>query len=83
MAEQRVEEERALRLDAGLIAAAIYNVHRKKGVRMLQAADFVSMPDDYMSIEAARAYLDGWAVEQSGTTIIAPTAEEVEKYRGG
>jgi hypothetical protein len=69
-------------LRAGLIAAAVYNVNRKKGARMLQASDFVVMPDDFLAPEDAASYMDAWAASQN-SPIVAPTNAEVERYSGG
>jgi hypothetical protein len=79
----KVEDDRAASLRAGLIAATILNVHRKKGTRVIQPQDFVRMPDDFMSPEAAQAYLDAWAISQGDGKIVAPTDAELEKYSGG
>ena len=64
--EKQNEEDRGAALRAGLIAAMIGNQNRKKGQRLLQPHDFVRMPDDYMTPEAARAHLDQWARETGG-----------------
>jgi len=57
----KVEDDRAATLRAGLIAATVLNVNRKKGTRLVQPTDFVSMPDDYLSPEQAASYMDAWA----------------------
>ncbi len=65
---RREEEERRENLRAGLIAAAIYNVHRKRGTPAFHPRDFIRerpRPQDYMSKEQARAFLDGWAADRN------------------
>lgn len=42
--EMESRRERAATLRAGLIAAAIYNVHRKKGTKAFKASDFIREP---------------------------------------
>lgn len=51
-------------LRAGLVAATIVNVHRKKGARMVHPHDFLKRPrreKDYMSPEEGRAFMARWA----------------------
>lgn len=42
--EAESRRERAATLRAGLVAAAVYNVHRKKGTPMMRPQDFVREP---------------------------------------
>lgn len=53
-------EQAAANQRAGLITAAIYNVHRKKGKRPLQAKDFFKAPPKIVSPEEMEAALDSW-----------------------
>ena len=62
----KCEDDRAACLRAGLIAATILNVNIRKGARKYKPSDFVSMPDDYMTPELAKAHLDAWARETGG-----------------
>lgn len=82
--KRRTESERALTLRAGLIAATIINVNRKKGAPLVQPHDFLPETEEYMSPEEARAFMDRWAEGQGGSapSIIAPTSDEVTKYSG-
>ncbi len=79
----KVEDDRAAALRAGLIAATILNVNRRKGTRVIQPTDFVRMPDDYLSPEQAVAVMDAWALSQGDGKIVVPTDAELEKYSGG
>jgi hypothetical protein len=61
--DRKYETERAAYLRAGLIAATIVNVNRKKGARLTRASDFIREPrkaEDYMSVEEAATYMDTW-----------------------
>lgn len=80
--ELKIEDDRAAALHAGLIAATIINVNQKRGSRMVQPRDFFRMPDDYLTPEAAVAFMDSWAVSQGGA-IVAPTDAEVKLFSGG
>lgn len=62
---RREQQERAAAHRAGLIAAMIGNVHRKKGARRLKPSDFVREPTRVVSPETARQILDGWAARQN------------------
>ncbi len=53
--------EKQANLRAGLVAAVITNVHRKKGSRLVQPADFLKTPRVHMSVEEASKFMDTWA----------------------
>ena len=58
----RGAEEKAAVLRAGLVAAAVYNVSRKKGARFIQATDFLPVPmQEELPLEQLRAGMDAWA----------------------
>lgn len=62
--DRLMEAEKREYLRAGLIAATIVNVNRRKGQRLVQPGDFIReriKPDDFMSVEEATAKMDGWA----------------------
>lgn len=75
--KQKREQERAAYLRAGLVAATIVNVNRKRGSRMVQPSDFIrELPrdEDFMDVEEAVAMMDRWAK----TTNQLAQAEQVE-----
>ena len=55
------QRDRQANLRAGLIAATIVNVNRKKGTRMLKPEDFLKSPREYMSVEEGTQFMDRWA----------------------
>lgn len=55
------ERSRAADLRAGLIAATITNVHRRKGAALVHPSDFVRGPKRYMTVEEAETHMDRWA----------------------
>lgn len=57
----RTDRDRAANLRAGLVASAIYNVHRKKGSRVVKPSDFLKQPARYMSPKEAATFMDRWA----------------------
>lgn len=62
--DRKYEATRAAYLRAGLVAATIINVNRRKGARLVQAKDFFKEPrkeGDHMSTAEAAAHLDRWA----------------------
>lgn len=59
--ERREQEERQAARRAGLVASAIYNVHRKKGKRPLGPDDFVEGGQGRMSPEEFRQRMHAWA----------------------
>lgn len=74
---RRVEQDRAATLRAGLVAATIVNVHRRKGSRLVQPGDFIReapKAEDYMDVETAKSFMDRWAVSTQGDS----SAETVE-----
>lgn len=56
-----LESERAKTLRAGLVAATIQNVHRARGVPLVQPKDFLPAPREYLTPEQAAAFMDRWA----------------------
>ena len=65
---RRNDLERAKYLRAGLIAATIVNVNRKRGTPPAKPSDFIRVrprPEDFMRVDEARRVLDGWAEEQN------------------
>ena len=63
--ERCIDKTRAANLRAGLVAATIANVHRRKGARMLTPSDFIVQPVQHMSIEEATTFMDRWAESQN------------------
>jgi hypothetical protein len=62
--DRHIEAERQRTLRAAFVAAAIYNVNRKKGAKIIQATDLIReppKPEDYMTVEESRAMLNAWA----------------------
>lgn len=55
------QRQKADSLRAGLIAAAIYNVNRKRGSRALTASDFVEEEPVILSAEQMEAEFARWA----------------------
>jgi hypothetical protein len=71
------ERDRQSFLRAGLIAATIVNVNRRKGTALVQPGDFLReapRAEDYLDADAARAMMDGWAstVNKEKATDIHP-----------
>lgn len=60
MQERTEARERAATLRAGLVASAIYNVHRKKGTRPFAPEDFVKTPVQYVDGEELRDIVHSW-----------------------
>lgn len=78
--KRQAEEERAEYLRAGLVAATIVNVNRKKGAPMVKPGDFIRVrarPEDYMDIKSTVNALDAWAAEMNQT----PAATEPQTPR--
>jgi len=48
-------------LRAGLIAAILVNLHRKKGRRAVKPADFFATAPTRMSARSAEPFMDAWA----------------------
>jgi len=59
--------ERSAALRAGLVASAIYNVHRKKGARTLKPTDFIRTEPKTLSPQAMREELIAWARDINDT----------------
>ncbi len=58
--EEKTRESRAASLRAGLVAAAIYNVHRKPGARALRAEDFIREPPKLLTASQMEVQMDAW-----------------------
>lgn len=62
------ELERAKYLRAGLIAATIVNVNKKRGSPLTKPSDFIKeapRPEDFMGLEEAQQFMDNWAAAQN------------------
>ncbi|HSH44476.1 MAG TPA: hypothetical protein VK966_01335 [Longimicrobiales bacterium] len=62
--ERREQENEAENLRAGLVAAMIYNVHRRRGAKPKEPRDFfrpAKAGDEIVSTEQMRSALDAWA----------------------
>jgi hypothetical protein len=84
--EQRVAEQRAQTLRAGLIAATILNVHRSKGQPLVQPHDFLPGQDQFLTPEEAMAFMDRWAKAQADPppqVLVTPTGDEVARFGEG
>lgn len=77
--QRKIESDRAAILRAGLIAATILNVHRKKGTALIQAHDFLPEQHEYLSVEEAKEVMDRWAQSQ-GSVIVEPTDREIAVF---
>ena len=55
------EQNQAADLRAGLIAATITNVHRRKGAALVHPRDFIRGAKRYMTVEEAQTHMDRWA----------------------
>lgn len=65
---RRNELERAKYLRAGLIAATIVNVNKKRGAPLTKPSDFIKeppRPEDFMGLDEAQRFMDTWAAEQN------------------
>lgn len=65
--ERRAEEERRVRLLFGLVAAQINNSspHRRRAVRPQDFFRERPKPEDFMDLEEAKTFMDGWAASQN------------------
>jgi len=63
--DRNADRERAANLRAGLVAATIANVHRKKGAPMMKPSDFLRQPIVRMSPKEAAQFMDTWAAGQN------------------
>ena len=61
MAEAQEAKEKAAVLRAGLVAATVYNAHRKKSSRAAKPSDFLKKKAADLSPEQMEAELDAWA----------------------
>lgn len=62
--ERRREKDREAYLRAGLIAATIVNVQRRKGAALVQPGDFFRArpkEEDYMDVAEAQKAMEAWA----------------------
>jgi hypothetical protein len=57
----RRDEAKAATLRAGLVAAAIYNVNRRKGAKPVKASDFVKEPPKPITADEMAAVFKSWA----------------------
>ncbi len=80
-ARQRYERQANLR--AGLVAATIINVHRKRGTRLVRPGDFLKVPRtaaQYMSLEEGQKHMGRWAKKVNahiaGDTTLSPQRED-------
>jgi hypothetical protein len=64
--DRRKQEDRAATLRAGMIAAAVYNVHRRKGARPVKPTDFVREERKVVDPDTMVEILDGWRVRTVG-----------------
>lgn len=67
--ERHKEAERREYLRAGLIAATVVNVNRRKGAKLIRPEDFLRelpKPEDFMDPEEAVTFMDRWATQQQG-----------------
>lgn len=64
--KREMEREKSAILRAGLITAATYNVHRKKGARALQPKDFIREPTRVLTPDQMEKVLDRWASRSNG-----------------
>lgn len=64
---RREEYERRRDMRAGLIAATIVNVKRKRGARLTHPGDFFQSRDqkNFMSPDEAARFMDRWAAQQN------------------
>jgi hypothetical protein len=60
-AREQAALARAADLRAGLVAATLVNIFRKKGKKPVQPTDFIRGPRKPMSPEAARSFMNRWA----------------------
>jgi hypothetical protein len=75
--ERRAEQERRRDLRAGLIAATLVNVNRRRGSRLVQPQDFFRTgrkPEDFLTVEQATKAMDRWAEQHNASKrrIIGP-----------
>ena len=54
-------QNKAANLRAGLVAATLINIHRKKGTPAVKPMDFVVQKRQYMSPKEAVVFMDQWA----------------------
>lgn len=80
MIKQKAEQDRAATLRAGLIAATILNVNRRKGTPLVQPQDFLAENDEWLTPEQAAEFMDKWAASQGSGMIVTPTDAEVAKF---
>ena len=66
LTRRREAENRQAILCAGLVAAAVYNVNRRQGARMIQPGDFLPEEVVIVSPERATALFTGFAQSLGG-----------------
>ena len=75
------EQNKQADLRAGLVAATIANVHRRKGSRLVQPQDFLRQPKRFMELDEAVRHMDRWARSVNKEVVqkvLPPPQEEVE-----
>jgi hypothetical protein len=68
--KRKHESERAAYLRAGLIAATIINVNRRKGAKMVKPSDFIRerpRDEDYMDATTAKKVMTQWAKQTNAS----------------
>ena len=61
LADRDEQQERSAVLRAGLVASAVYNVHRKKGSKALRPEDFLRKKRKILSPEEFADVMSTWA----------------------
>lgn len=70
--KERADQERHANLRAGLIAATIMNVRRKRGASLVKASDFLKEPatdENRMSPKEAGNFMDQWMRRQNALAV--------------
>lgn len=65
----RAQLTRAANLRAGLVAAVLVNLHRKKGAARVRAEDFLTpdVEEDRLEPAEAVSFMDRWMTQQNAT----------------
>lgn len=66
-AERRNDDQRAAIERAGIVAAAVYNVNRKKGARWIKPSDFIATRPHEVTPEQFATLMKGWARSHNRT----------------
>jgi hypothetical protein len=59
--EIRRNEQKSATLRAGLVAASVYNVHRRKGTKPVKPQDFIKEGPQVVSAQVMAAAFKSWA----------------------